>query len=239
LLAGSPAINAGSNPLSLAFDQRGSGFPRVVGGTADMGAFELSTLPPTVDIVNVTPDPRNTAVTSVGINFNEAILGFNLADLSLTRNGGANLLTGAQTLTSGDNKTWMLGNLAGLTGSAGSYVLTLTAAGSGIQDLDGNLLATGASDSWTMNTASLVPGDANRDGMVNLIDFGIVKQNFGVGTIWDQGDFDGNAKVDLGDFSLLKQNFGKSGQVANAAAVDEFYARIGLAISQVDEADTA
>ena len=40
LLAGSPAINAGSNPDALSFDQRGPRFPRVVGGQADMGAVE-------------------------------------------------------------------------------------------------------------------------------------------------------------------------------------------------------
>lgn len=39
LLLQSPAIDAGSNPLGLATDQRGSGFPRVIGGTADMGAY--------------------------------------------------------------------------------------------------------------------------------------------------------------------------------------------------------
>ena len=39
LLAGSPAINAGSNPLALTTDQRGSGFARANGAT-DMGAYE-------------------------------------------------------------------------------------------------------------------------------------------------------------------------------------------------------
>jgi hypothetical protein len=38
----SPAINAGSNPLNLATDQRGVGFPRSLHGSADMGAFERS-----------------------------------------------------------------------------------------------------------------------------------------------------------------------------------------------------
>ena len=50
LLAGSPAINAGSNALAvdpstglpLAFDQRGPGFPRIVNNTVDIGAFEFS-----------------------------------------------------------------------------------------------------------------------------------------------------------------------------------------------------
>jgi len=38
--AGSPLIGAGSNPLFLTLDQRGAGFPRVVGGTVDIGAVE-------------------------------------------------------------------------------------------------------------------------------------------------------------------------------------------------------
>jgi uncharacterized delta-60 repeat protein len=40
LLPGSPAINTGSNPLGLAFDQRGAGFPRTIGAGTDMGAYE-------------------------------------------------------------------------------------------------------------------------------------------------------------------------------------------------------
>jgi hypothetical protein len=40
LTSASPAIDAGANPLSLADDQRGAGFPRVQGAAADVGAFE-------------------------------------------------------------------------------------------------------------------------------------------------------------------------------------------------------
>jgi hypothetical protein len=49
LLDGSPAIDTGSNPDGLPFDQRGPGFPRVVGAAADMGAFEWASAPPTPD----------------------------------------------------------------------------------------------------------------------------------------------------------------------------------------------
>ena len=40
MLAGSPVIDTGSNPLGLATDQRGAGFPRTIGATTDMGAQE-------------------------------------------------------------------------------------------------------------------------------------------------------------------------------------------------------
>jgi hypothetical protein len=42
----SEAINAGSNPLGLSTDQRGSSFARVVGGVADIGAYELQASSP-------------------------------------------------------------------------------------------------------------------------------------------------------------------------------------------------
>ena len=40
----------------------------------------------------------------------------------LTHNGGANLLTGNETLTTTDNLTWTLRGLAGLTGTLGGFV---------------------------------------------------------------------------------------------------------------------
>jgi uncharacterized protein (DUF2141 family) len=49
LLPGSKVINAGDNALAvdllgspLATDQRGAGFPRIIGGTVDMGAYEAA-----------------------------------------------------------------------------------------------------------------------------------------------------------------------------------------------------
>lgn len=40
LQAGSPAIDTGSNPAGLAFDQRGAGFARTTGAATDIGAVE-------------------------------------------------------------------------------------------------------------------------------------------------------------------------------------------------------
>ncbi len=56
LLAGSPAIDAGSNPAALANDQRGPGFSRVSGAQADVGAFERQSADLSVTKVD-TPDP--------------------------------------------------------------------------------------------------------------------------------------------------------------------------------------
>ena len=45
LLTGSPAIDAGPNPVAEftgnQFDQRGPGYARIVGGLVDIGAFEI------------------------------------------------------------------------------------------------------------------------------------------------------------------------------------------------------
>jgi DNA-binding beta-propeller fold protein YncE len=57
----------------------------------------------------------------------------------------------------------------------------------------------------------LIGGDANRDGQVDLTDFGILKENFGTGASRAEGDFNGDKSVDLTDFGILKENFGKGG----------------------------
>jgi hypothetical protein len=59
LAAGSPALDAGPDPVPSfpgnEFDQRGAGFPRVVGNKVDVGAFEVQAPAPAPDVVVVTP----------------------------------------------------------------------------------------------------------------------------------------------------------------------------------------
>jgi hypothetical protein len=50
LLPGSPALDHGSNPDGLTFDQRGPGFARVRGAAADIGAFEAAPAPQIVAV---------------------------------------------------------------------------------------------------------------------------------------------------------------------------------------------
>ena len=47
LFTNSPAVNAGNNFESFSYEQRGEGFPRVIGGVADIGAIEGAIPPPT------------------------------------------------------------------------------------------------------------------------------------------------------------------------------------------------
>ncbi len=54
LLPGSPAIDAGDNTDAPEFDQRGPGFPRIVNGTIDIGAFEVQSSP--------IPTPNRTSI---------------------------------------------------------------------------------------------------------------------------------------------------------------------------------
>jgi len=68
------------------------------------------------------------------------------------------------------------------------------------------ILSVAAGLAW----AGPLAGDADGDGVVDLDDFVILKQNFGTpaGATWSQGDFNGDGNVDLDDFVILKQNFG-------------------------------
>lgn len=54
LLAGSPAVDAGTNPAGSPFDQRGNGYLRVQGTAADIGAFEQQ---PAVPLGDAQPVP--------------------------------------------------------------------------------------------------------------------------------------------------------------------------------------
>ena len=85
LLAGSPAIDTGSNPASLAYDQRGAGYPRVSppGGQADMGAYETSPFPSAPTVTAISPTTGSTVGgTTVTIN------GTNLAGATAVKFGG-------------------------------------------------------------------------------------------------------------------------------------------------------
>ncbi|QDU71874.1 family 16 glycosylhydrolase [Mucisphaera calidilacus] len=66
---------------------------------------------------------------------------------------------------------------------------------------------------WLTEFGSL-PGDANLDGVVDLLDLSVLASNFDTpGNGWSTGDFNGDISVDLLDLSTLASNFESSGSV--------------------------
>ena len=158
------ACDLADGPHSITARQTEPGNPE----SADSPTLPITidTATPLADVVDVSPDPRTTSVSTIPIVFSEPVYGFDLADLKLTRNG-TNVALTAATLTTTDNVTWTLGNLGGLTGTlvgatTTNYLLTLTAAGSGITDTAGNALAANATDAWQLQPTSFT-GTANAD----------------------------------------------------------------------------
>jgi len=147
-LPNSPAIDAGSNPLNLPFDQRG--VAREQGIATDIGAVETivatsDVTPPTADIVDVDPDPRVEDAGIISITFDEPVTGVTIDDFTLTRDETSIPLGELPVSGAGANYTI---DLSSFTGEQGTYLLTLNAVESGIRDIAGNALEVNASDTW-------------------------------------------------------------------------------------------
>ncbi|MFT3788537.1 MAG: CotH kinase family protein [Tepidisphaeraceae bacterium] len=122
------------------------------GGSPGMVDPDVS---PSVSITPVAPDPRNIAVGAIGIVFSEPVTGFSLSNLTLTRDGGANLLTAAQTLTSSDGgMTWTLANLISLTALDGTYTLALQGTSSIIDLTSHALTGTMPAETFAIDTTA-------------------------------------------------------------------------------------
>jgi hypothetical protein len=143
----------------------GSGGGGSGGGTTGSNAPEAT-------IVAVTPDPRSTSVSSIDIDFTQKVTGFTVADLILSDNGGANLLTDAQTLTTTNHVDFVLTNLTPVTSEDGEYVLDLDASIADIKNLAGVALQNSASTSFEIEAFVDPPFDlsatANGTGTVSL-----------------------------------------------------------------------
>src|SRR6266436_428282 len=54
-------------------------------------------------------------------------------------------------------------------------------------------------------------GDINNDGIVDIRDYGIWRQQFGATDCGNPADLDGNCIVDIRDYGIWRQNFGQTG----------------------------
>ena len=91
--------------------------------------------------------PRTTPVATINLNFSEPIAGFDIKDLTLTRNGKSVFLTGARITNSGN--VYTITGIQGITSISGNYTLTLNPNGTNITDIAGNLLQQASTNvSW-------------------------------------------------------------------------------------------
>ncbi len=105
-------------------------------------------------ITPVSPNPRNAAVSTVDVTFSEPIntSSQSAGALTLTDDGGANLINNGVSLTLVSGDTYAIGGLSGLTAAQGLYTLTVNAAD--LKDLNGNPGTGSLSTSWLMDTTA-------------------------------------------------------------------------------------
>ncbi len=168
LLPGSPAIDAGSNALAvdangnpLTTDQRGAGFPRVINGTVDIGAFESSGF--TIAVTSgsgqstsvLTAFPAPLVVTVTANKPSEPVAG-GLVTFTPPSSGASATLRGSPATISA---TGTASVTATANGVVGSYTVSATASG----------ITTPASFSLT-NNQSIIVLDPSAGGALSLSD---------------------------------------------------------------------
>jgi hypothetical protein len=223
LLAGSPAINAGSNPAMLMADQRGAGFARVAGTATDIGAFEVQLAPPTVTSIVINDgSAQRSLVNSLKISFSEVVnfpsglaaafalertSGVSLGQVGLTFNPASGP---ASDVTITFNNTGVVGIDPGSSLADGKYLLTVLAdkvSGSGgTLDGDGDSVAEGGpADNKTIAFHRLF-GDADGNATVNSTDFATFRTFFGLGS--SVFDFNNDSQTNSNDFAEFRKRFG-------------------------------
>ena len=134
LLPGSPAIDAGSNaliPAGVTTDQRGVGFPRIVNGTVDIGAFESSGFIVTVTSGSgqstgpLTAFSAPLVATVTANNPSEPVAG-GLVTLTALPSGASATLSGSPATI---NATGSASVTAAANSIVGSYTVSATASG--------------------------------------------------------------------------------------------------------------
>ena len=226
LLSGSPAIDAGDNALAvdadgvpIGTDQRGSGFNRISGSSVDIGAFELQTLAPTVLSATIDeggvlarPDLLNTL--TVVFDSDVTVTAGDLSLVNDSLGGVATDLTGIGLSYDSTNNTavWDFSTLDPLEAAFYTWQLDAEAITSEGLALDGNGDGTGGDDLTSQHYVA-IPGDANLDGVVDVLDdaFALVGNLGSVTNVaWADGNFDDNDAVDvLGDAFILVGNLGR------------------------------
>jgi autotransporter-associated beta strand protein len=218
---GTTTVNAGQMMTASNFNQ---GALANNGTTQINGSGTVGPISGNGSLIIGTGSGANTLqlATGSGLSQQSAVVINSGADLDLTNNHliidyGSNadpISTIAQYLASGFNG----GNWNGPSGIISSAAQSNPGYGLGYADsADAGNPANLASG--TIEVKYTLLGDANLDGVVNGIDFGILAANFNKGvTGWDEGDFNYDNVVNGIDFGELAANFNKG---ASGASVGE------------------
>jgi len=213
LLPGSPAIDAGSNPGGLGFDQRGPSFYRASGAAADIGAFEVQVPPRVVGVVVNGGAGQRSRVTSVRVDFDTPVsLPAYPADAFRLRRQSDNgaVALGAAGVT--DTATHVTLTFTGALSEFGSLAdgrYTLTVMCAAVSSANGAMAADFIFVGSPANGLFRVFGDADGDGDVDAADFNAFRGAFSSGASVTF-DFDGDGDVDATDFGQFRQRFGSS-----------------------------
>lgn len=173
-----PASDSGAvRERLLHFIDEAAGAGGEVGYTAYFKVDD-AVAPRLLEIVPVSPDPRSEAVDHVDVRFSEAIdlATLGIADLTLTRDGGAtNLVDGSVTVSALGGGLYRIGNLAALTAPDGYYQFAVDAGG--VADYGGNAGLGLLVDSWGKGdvgpyVTSLVAGAAERNSALDAVEVG-------------------------------------------------------------------
>lgn len=132
----------------------GAGIQTVSGTPFANNGVSTWTMLPIVVGMNSYPTPQTRALTQNAIRFTTPIdlSTFTWADLTLTRDGGSNLIGAASGVTvtqfASDPTIYLINMPAALTTAAGAYRLTV--GGNGIKTLDGTAVGNNGVSTWTM-----------------------------------------------------------------------------------------
>ncbi len=95
----------------------------------------------------------------------------------------------------------------------GNGVWQARIAAADVTDLGGNAATDDASF-----TFDVLAGDANGDRTVSILDFAVLRSNFGSNGLFSTGDFNYDGTVSILDFAVLRSNFGQSIAIARPTA---------------------
>jgi autotransporter-associated beta strand protein len=220
----SAALSAGTVVLTGSNSYNGG--TSVTSGTLDIGANgALADGPVSISggLLELSPNTGQAQITSLSIT-GSGVLDIANNHVIITYTGSSPIATIAGYITTGYNG----GGWNGSSGIISTTALGNSAYGVGYADAAelGNPAGLPAGEIEVKYTLF---GDANLDGTVNGVDFGILAANYNKGVFkWDGGDFNYDGAVNGVDFAYLARNFNQGASGADWSAVETFAAANGL-----------